>query len=482
MGSNITLVVTSCDRHDFLKKTLDGLISVHCGGAKPDRCIIIEDGSTPMPDWLRDNIHYYSSNLGTVEWVSNETRMGQVYSIDRAYSMVKTDYIFHCEDDYEWLLSGSWMTDSKSILEKYPTISMVSLRGNDCNQHPNIDYPPYEGFKIQMPGWRNVWGGINYNPGLRRLSDYKRVGSYGKYTVYGAMGLDTEIPISELYLKLGYRIAVLPSPDGKYSPFVKHFNVASRMKDGYVIPLPKILIAIPVCHKYSYTKWESAESPLYDQSTAWEGKPYGTDIHISGDNNRVAALRDTWLKDVAKNSNHVEYRLFFGESHDREPLADEVFLKGVPDDYANLRFKTYGIVKWAFDNGFDFVFKADDDTLVNVGGIVQEILQARCDYGGYLHGKVATGGTGYWLSKRAMKEIVRNPLGSHWAEDVSVAKIMDAANIQPVHLAGHRSGREDHWFWKEGKFDPTLLDGTETSIHAVQPEVMRQWYEWKEKK
>ena len=33
----------------------------------------------------------------------NKKRMGQLFSIDKAYSLVTTEYIFHCEDD--WVLA-----------------------------------------------------------------------------------------------------------------------------------------------------------------------------------------------------------------------------------------------------------------------------------------------------------------------------------------------------------------------------------------
>src|ERR1700677_2903402 len=211
MGSNITMVVTSCNRHDLLKETLDSLIRVQCGGGKPDRTIIIEDGPTRIPDWLRENIHYYSSNLGKVEFINNDCRMGQIYSIDRAYSMVQTDYIFHTEDDWLTAQGGNWMVESKQILERYPNILQVSLRG-DSGWHQLIDQPPFEGFKIAMPYWKGGWGGISFNPGLRRLSDYKRIGSYGKYTAYGTMGLGHEIELSKMFLGMGFRIADLNRP------------------------------------------------------------------------------------------------------------------------------------------------------------------------------------------------------------------------------------------------------------------------------
>src|SRR5260370_10478967 len=98
MGSNITAVVTSCGRHDLLKSKLDSFIGMKCGGAKPDACIIIEDGPESTPEWLKENIHYYSANVGKVQWIQNGRRLGQICSIDRAYEQVKTDLILHCED------------------------------------------------------------------------------------------------------------------------------------------------------------------------------------------------------------------------------------------------------------------------------------------------------------------------------------------------------------------------------------------------
>jgi hypothetical protein len=474
MGSNLTAVFTSCDRHDLLKETLDSFIRVQCGGSKPDRTIIIEDSAAAMPGWLRENIHYYSANLGKVEWVSNECRMGQIYSIDRAYAMVKTDYIFHCEDDWVFNLGGDWMVESRKILEKYPTILQVSLRG-DTGWHQLIDQPPYEGFKICMPHWKGGWGGISFNPGLRRLSDYQRIGSYGKFTAYGSMGLGHEIDLSKRMLDLGYRMADLNRP------IVAHTGgTRSRMRDA-AIPMPKILIAIPVCHRYEYGKWESANSPSFNPANAYNGSAYGSDIHISGTNDRIAALRATWINDIKPFAAHVDYKFFYGAPHNRPAEPDEVFL-GCEDDYAHLPHKTVEICKWAKANGYDWVFKCDDDTGLYIDRIIQELMTNRFDYGGYTNGKVCTGGTGYWLSKRAFTIIADFAnANNHWAEDVTVGKTLFHHGIQPMHLEGHRTGCSDHWFYKNG-FDPAVSMSQVSAFHAVRPEDMRAWYAAKEKK
>lgn len=473
MGSNITAVITSCNRHDLLKSTLDSFISMKTGGMKPEVCIIIEDGPTPMPDWLKENIHYYSSNVGTVKWIQNEGRMGQIYSIDRAYEQVKTDYIFHCEDDWDFV-QGNFMLESKQILEKYPQIIQVSLRG-DSGWHQLIDKPPLEGFKVAMPYWHGCWGGLAFNPGLRRLSDYKRIGSYGRHTSYGTSGLGHERELSQKMLDMGYLIADLNRV------IVTHTGGARSRAVEPLAALPKILIAIPVCHKMDYGKWESANSPHFNPSNAYNGSAYGTDIHISGDNDRIAALRDTWLKDIEPFKAHVSYKLFYGAPHTRPALEDEIYLD-CPDDYEHLPHKTIAICKWAIDKDYSYIFKCDDDTGVYVDRLIKELMTSRFDYAGFTHSNVCTGGTGYWLSRRAFTEVARNGAQAHWAEDVTVGKSMGAANIYPIHLDGHRTGKSDHWFWKDG-YDPAVDMSGVSTFHAVRPSDMRAWYaNLKEKK
>ena len=200
-----------------------------------------------------------------------------------------------------------------------------------------------------------------------------------------------------------------------------------------------------------------------------ENRPYGTDIHISGDNNRIAALRDTWLKDVAAFSAHVDYKLFYGVPHNRPAEPDEVFL-GCGDDYASLPRKTVEICKYALAHGYDWVFKADDDSYVWVDRLISELMAWRCDYGGFCQGMICSGGPGYWLSKRAMKIVADNADFSHWAEDVTVGKTLSHHRIVHTMLPNHRPGFSAHWF------DINNIPANSVCIHALQPEAMRELY------
>jgi hypothetical protein len=207
--SNITIVLTSCDRHDLLHDTLNSFVRVDCGGTRPDRCFVIEDSPAAMPSWLRKNLSFYTGFLGHLTWLNNRPRQGQVASIDRAYSLVTTDYIFHLEDDWHFN-ECNFMQDSLDILQHYPEVILVSLRG-DTGWHTLIDLPPYP-FKMAIPYWDANWGGLSWNPGLRRLSDYKLIGSYGSCAPFSVHPLTHEAAISRRYLDMGYRIADLGRP------------------------------------------------------------------------------------------------------------------------------------------------------------------------------------------------------------------------------------------------------------------------------
>lgn len=451
-----TLAITSCGRHDLLLQTITSFLQ--CVQNNPTETIILEDGPAPAPAWL-DTL---KPKLGNVRWINNVERMGQSYSIDRLYSEIKTELIFWCEDDWEFHESG-FLNASFAILRDHPEISMVALR-SDWN-HP---YVQQNGLLIAEPYWMGVWGGTCWNPGLRRLSDYKRFGSYGKHVGYGVEGLSHEKDWSKLHLDQGYRIAALPR-------HCRHIGGGRSRAIEPVRRIPRILIAVPACEKFDYGRWESSESPHYNPAHP----AYGTDIHVSGDNPRVDAVRNTWFRDVEVFGDRVVARFFYGRPGPRTPSADSVLLD-VEDNYAALPAKTRAICEWALANDFDYVFKCDDDTAVYVDRLVREVLEHRFDYAGYTHCNVCTGGPGYFLSRRGMRAVVVGGTADHWAEDVWTSKCVTADRINPCHLSGHTPGYAAHWIWPNG-FDPKILNNDIVTLHAVQPEVMREWYEHKNK-
>jgi hypothetical protein len=445
MASSVryTLVVTSCNRHDLLRRTLESFVT--CADEEPLETIIIEDSDLDAPEWFET----IKRKLGwKVTWLKNGVRCGQIYSADRAMQHVTTEGIFWCEDDWEFTQSG-FIQASRAILEKFPQVLTVSVR-SDWN-HPLEDW---NGIKIAQPYWGGHWGGFMFNPGLRRRADYRMLPTFGRHVAYGIPGLDHEAQLSKKLLDAGYRIAALPTGHC-------HHIGGGRSRAIEKLPeLPKILIAVPATKNFRYDKWESSDSPSYDATIP----AYGKDIHISGPNPRLKAVRETWWKDVEPFKHHVDARFFFGQPFDGEPLADEVVLE-VGDTYGHLPLKTQAVCRWAVENDYDFVVKLDDDSFPFMDRVVGEVLTHRYDYAGKVNCNLCLGGAGYMLSKRAAKIIAHAGQPDHWAEDMWVGLVLANAGIRAEFLP-HYTGCAAHYM------DLDAIPDDAAIIHAVKPEDM----------
>lgn len=204
----ITLVITACGRPDLLERTLD---SLYCRGAWAyndtakllSEIIIIEDSGFECNDHLIRK--YYN-----IKWLANCKRKGQILSIDRAYSIAKYEYILHWEEDFECVeYLHEAINQSIHILSTYPEVCMVGLRGiEDTMTQPVLKDRDY---LYLDPTFKGHWHGFRFNPGLRRLSDWKKMGGYAKHTTFNFKSpADSEIDIAKVYYNMGMVAALLP--------------------------------------------------------------------------------------------------------------------------------------------------------------------------------------------------------------------------------------------------------------------------------
>ena len=194
--SDVTVVITSCGRMDLLKETLDSFFKFN---TYPIKEIIITEDSGDQ------NIHNiipekYKSNFNLI---INKNNIGQIRSIDKAYSKVKSKYIFHCEEDWLFYRKG-FIEDSKSVLEADSNIYQVWLRSfyHDVKR----DYPFHSlGEEIPTHGpvahkllsSREKWQGFSFNPGLRRKSDYLKItGGYSSFLSDKKQAINVESELS----------------------------------------------------------------------------------------------------------------------------------------------------------------------------------------------------------------------------------------------------------------------------------------------
>ena len=120
--NNITVVLTSCNRPKELTPTLISFFKYNTYSLK--KIIIIDDSG--INNCIDECLKHIPLNIEQ-QIIYNEQNIGQIRSIDKAYSFVDTEYIFHCEDDWEFYDYG-FIEKSIEILEKNNKIFTVWLR------------------------------------------------------------------------------------------------------------------------------------------------------------------------------------------------------------------------------------------------------------------------------------------------------------------------------------------------------------------
>lgn len=207
------VVLTSCGRFDLLRKTVESFLQY--ADIPPTQFIIIEDSGD---DKVRDAVAGLEAPF---EFIINRLHLGQAASIDTAYAQVKTSYIFHCEDDWEFFRTG-FIAESLLLLEAFPKISGVMLRGYDeYNKLCTLPMKELNGvrFFFAKPFGRCYFG-CSYNPGLRRLADYKRVAPLAE--------IGNEESVSLVFSLLGYTTAHLVIPATCHIGWEQHTQDALR--------------------------------------------------------------------------------------------------------------------------------------------------------------------------------------------------------------------------------------------------------------
>lgn len=199
--SDITFVVASADRFDLLETTLRSFLEYNT--APIARYVVTEDrGGARVLDVVR-------ALPVAFDVLIHDPPIGAYNSIDRAYETVDTPYIFHCEDDWRFFRSG-FIEESKVLLDAFPRLSMVLCRRpGETAMSDRIYQGPLQvhrgiAFRCAPRLADPHWLGYSFNPGLRRLSDYEKIGSFHRRGM--------EIDASIFFKRRGMTMAVLEEP------------------------------------------------------------------------------------------------------------------------------------------------------------------------------------------------------------------------------------------------------------------------------
>ncbi|MDB2384504.1 glycosyltransferase [Endozoicomonas sp.] len=224
--SDVTLVITCCGRIDLLKQTLDSFFQFNTYPIK--KVIITEDSGNEaaysvIPDEKKE--------FFTI--IVNKKNIGQIKSIDKAYAMVDTDYIFHCEEDWHFYRK-KFIEDSKAILEADSHVYQVRLRSfyhDIAKEYPfhslGKEIKASNVIAYQLLSSKEKWQGFSFNPGLRRLSDYLEINNgYSSFLEKEKQAINVESALSKHMKNLGRYVAILENDATAHIGYEQH--IASR--------------------------------------------------------------------------------------------------------------------------------------------------------------------------------------------------------------------------------------------------------------
>lgn len=213
---------------------------------------------------------------------------------------------------------------------------------------------------------------------------------------------------------------------------------------------------------------------------------------------RREACRETYLK-YEHIPEDMKAIFLVGRPGQQTALCGDILYLDCPDTYLGLPQKIWAGIKEAFTLwDFDWIFKADDDTYVNMlrvknyykerdyvgrrvmGGFDPEWHHNKDKVGGrnggpsdpVQHTPVVTpwagGGVGYFLSKHAASLVAREPLSHVLKESYEDKFVGDVMGSHGIYLHGLHQGLRDAG--QQGN-----IFGA-TTIHPLKPKQMREVY------
>lgn len=205
--SEVTMVVTSYNRLDLLKVTIDSFNKMNTYPLK--EIIIIEDSGLP-------SVHKELSRMyPNYTLILNKKNIGAYESIDLAYSHVTTPYVFHSEDDWQYLKPG-FIEPSLEILKSRSDIMQVWLQ--NAEKQPILpEIYETNDVKYHVVGNDGVWFGFTCHPCLRSMEGYRKVAPYTQWSSEEDYLSLRECKVGWAYRDAGYKAAALCD-----IPYTKH--------------------------------------------------------------------------------------------------------------------------------------------------------------------------------------------------------------------------------------------------------------------
>ena len=120
------------------------------------------------------------------ELLSLGEHVGHHRAVDYMYDRVKTEFIFHCEDDWKFH-DLNFLGQSIDALRASDSLSMVCLRSLSDFQFTNEDFAKKLEIKLgdkklaDMTRLHDQWHGFTFNPHLARTEIWRDLGGFSSF-------------------------------------------------------------------------------------------------------------------------------------------------------------------------------------------------------------------------------------------------------------------------------------------------------------
>ena len=224
MDKEVTLFITSCGRPELLKKTLESFVKFNTYTIK--EVILCEDSGIPhIVDFAEYILPY------PIIFCYNHIRLGQMKTIEKYTQLIKTPYVFHLEDDYEFFDSG-FIELSFKIMGSDQNISQVLLE-DEQHTYPKIDIGNPLCYKLMtnQSYEMNANNGdgpltvFSWRPSLKKIEIQKLRMPYQCW--------DDEYTIELLVNKLGYYSVVTKNFKNGNHGFCKHIGKDYHVPENF---------------------------------------------------------------------------------------------------------------------------------------------------------------------------------------------------------------------------------------------------------
>ncbi len=197
--NEVTFTLTSCNRWNLLQATLDSFLSLNTYPIK--RYLLHEDSGNP------EIVSKIKAKYPFIE-VLESNRSGLLASVDKLYALVDTEWVMHNEDDWIFENNPNFIQKSLEVLEN-PNIHQVWIRQGIPEDW--LEQEDLGGYRMVKPCHFGDWTGFSFNPGLRRLSDYKLMfpDGYNVHNKHGSNSVLSEHDCNMVTIEYNYRAAIL---------------------------------------------------------------------------------------------------------------------------------------------------------------------------------------------------------------------------------------------------------------------------------